>query len=131
MTVHQPGIDGPVAVRAASTAFTVLLLGGLAAPMVASVFPAGGRYWLVVVALGAFAFAGSRIGTAAAPALHGATAAVGGYLLVLPIVVMTSGLQVGQILITVSAAGFVGALSGYLTALRKRRTPVMTSGGAR
>lgn len=115
-TERRPGIDGPVMVRAASTGFTVLLLGGLVAPLVAALVPMVGRYWLVVVAIVAFVIAGSRIGAAGAPAVHGAVAAVSSYLLMLPVVMMTAGLQVGQVLATASAAVVVGALGGYLTA---------------
>lgn len=115
-TERRPGIDGPAMVRAASTGFTVLLLGGLVAPLVAAMVPVVGRFWLVLVAVAAFVIAGSRIGAAAAPAVHGAVAAVSSYLLMLPGVMMTTGLQVGQVLTTASAAVVVGALGGYLTA---------------
>lgn len=117
------GIDGPVAVRAASTGFTVLLLGGLAAPIAAQVLGEVGRYWLLIVAVVAFITAGVRIGSASSPMQHGAVAAIGGYLLVLPIVFVTGGLEITQVGTTLAAAVVVGGLSGYLRGRYAGRPP--------
>lgn len=119
---HRAAVDAPVAVRAASTGFTILLLGGLCAPLAATLLPVVGRYWLVAVAVTAFIVAGVRIGTASVPALHGAVCAVGGYLLMLPIVAMTAGLHIGPVVGTVAAAVVLGASSGHFAGLGKRRT---------
>lgn len=110
----RAAVDGPVMVRAASTAFTILLLGGLAAPLAATLVPTLGTFWLPFVAVTAFAIAGSKIGTATVPALHGAAAAVCGYVLVLPLVTMTSGFDIRQVLLTAATAVGVGALAGLL-----------------
>ncbi|MHA6793043.1 hypothetical protein ACVGVM_05885 [Pseudonocardia bannensis] len=111
-------IDGPTAVRAASTGFTILLLGGLLTPIAATYLPVIGRFWLLLTAVVAFAVAGRRIGTARIPALHGACAALGSYLLVLPLVLWMPGQSAGvDVEHLVSAAGTavaVGAIAGAL-----------------
>jgi hypothetical protein len=82
-------VDAGAAVRAASMGFTILLVGGLAAPALARI-PAVGPFALTAVAVIAFAVAGLRIGATKAPLLQGVCAAVGAYLLVLPVVLMTT-----------------------------------------
>lgn len=116
VTAQHTVVDGVEAVRAASAGFTVLLLGGLVAPLVARVVPVVGSYWLAVVAAVAFVTAGSRIAGAAVPAIQGATAAVGGYLLIVPVVAMTGGLRLDQFATTLAAAGLVGGATGYVRA---------------
>jgi hypothetical protein len=120
-------IDGPTAVRAASTGFTILLLGGLLTPIAARFLPVVGQFWLSIVAVVAFAVAGHRIGTARIAPLHGACAALGGYLIVLPLVLWTSGglagLGLAQILWTAAAALFVGALAGFVAGRRRDASP--------
>lgn len=99
--------------RGASSGLTVLVLGGLAQPVVAHVLPPLGFVWLIVVALTAFVVAGARTRDAASPALHGTAAAVGSYLLVLPLVFLATGSLVGtQLLFTLATAVVVGAGSG-------------------
>lgn len=83
-------VDWPYVVRGASTGFTVLVVGGLAGPLMAAV-PVVGRPWLLLVAVVGFAAAGWRIGDAISPAVHGATAAVASFLLVLPLLLITGG----------------------------------------
>lgn len=121
-------VDVPAAVRAASAGFTVLLLGGLLAPIAATYIPYVGQVWLSLVAVAAFAMAGSRIGQARAPHLHGACAALGSYLLVLPLVVWftsgTEGVGVVQILATAVAAVAIGGLAGLLAGRRRDKSPV-------
>lgn len=131
MNTTEPGnrrpsdgrIDGPAAVRAASAGFTVLLLGGLLTPIAAQFLPVVGQFWLTIVAVVAFAVAGSRIGAARVAPLHGACAALGGYLIVLPLVLWTSGGLVGlgvvQILATAVAAVVVGAIAGFVAGRRR------------
>lgn len=90
-------IDWPQAVRGASTGFTVLVIGGLAGPLMAAV-PVVGQPWLLLVAAVAFAVAAWRVGDALSPAVHGATAAVGSFLLVFPLLLIIGGrLGLGQL----------------------------------
>ncbi|WP_214366572.1 hypothetical protein [Pseudonocardia sp. H11422] len=116
-------IDGPTAVRAASTGFTILLLGGLLTPIAATYLPVIGRFWLLVTAVVAFAVAGRRIGTAAVPALHGACAALGSYILVLPLVLwmpgQAAGVDVEQLVSSAGMAAGVGAIAGAIAGRRR------------
>ena len=107
-------IDAPAAVRGASTGFSVLVIGGLLAPVVTSLLPLLGRtVWLPLVAILAFAVAAARIGRACRPAVHGAVAAASSYLLVLPLVVLDeAGRDPVQIAATSATACAVGALTG-------------------
>lgn len=83
-------IDWPQAIRGASTGFTVLVVGGLAGPLMATV-PVVGQPWLLIVAVVAFAVAAWRVGDALAPAVHGAAAAVVSFLLVFPLLLIIGG----------------------------------------
>ncbi|SNR84277.1 hypothetical protein SAMN06265360_12254 [Haloechinothrix alba] len=122
--MHRPSgeralgsIDTPNAVRGASTGFTVLLLGGLLMPLVATVAPPLGGVWLTATAILAFGIAGARIGNSALPARHGAVAAVGSYLLIVPLLMMHSASRDPlQMAMTLVAAIAVGALTGWLKA---------------
>jgi hypothetical protein len=118
-------IDWPQAVRGASTGFTVLVIGGLAGPLMATV-PVVGQPWLLVVAVVAFAVAAWRTGDALSPALHGATAAVVSFLLVFPLLLIIggrlgfdqlafySGTAIGMAIATGTAVGAVrGARRGH------------------
>lgn len=118
-------IDWPQAVRGASTGFTVLVIGGLAGPLMAAV-PVLGRPWLLVVAAVAFAVAAWRTGDALSPALHGATAAVVSFLLVFPLLLLVgsrlgfdqlalySGTAIGMAIVTGAAVGAArGARRAY------------------
>ncbi|KAA9165978.1 hypothetical protein FPZ12_003210 [Amycolatopsis acidicola] len=113
-------VDAPGVVRGASTGFTVLVLGGLAAPLGALV-PVAGTVWLPVVALVAFVVAAARVGTAPRPWLHGMVAALSAYLLVLPLVLLGGSHDVGQMGLTFLAAVLVGAGSGFLAGYRRDR----------
>ena len=116
-------IDGPAAVRAASTGFTVLLLGGLLAPLAASLVPVVGQFALAIVAAAGFVVAGRGIGNARSTVLHGACAAVGSYLLVLPLVLWSSstagGVDVTQVVATAGTAVVVGGLAGHIAGRRR------------
>lgn len=83
-------MDWPQVVRGGSTGFTVLVVGGLAGPLMAAV-PVIGQPWLLIVAVLGFTAAAWRIGDAVSPALHGATAAVASFLLVFPLLLITGG----------------------------------------
>jgi hypothetical protein len=114
-------IDRPHLVRGASTGFTILVIGGFAAPLVGLVpvlGPVLGPPWLIIVAVVAFVVAGSRIGRTPGPRLHGAAAAVTAYVLTLPLVALSGNFQLIQIPLTLLVAIVMGGLSGHLAARR-------------
>lgn len=116
-------IDGAALVRGASRAFTILALGGVVQPVVGAAVPALGYVWLVLVAVAAFAAAGSMRSDATAPHLQGAAAALGGYALIVPVVIMaTGGLLVQQAVLTALTAVVVGGLAGWSAARRQERS---------
>lgn len=108
-------LDGSSLVRAASRGFTILLLGGVVQPWVIRAVPLLGYWWLVIVAVVAFSAAATRAvrGSSVAP-LHpaqGALAALGSYLLIVPVVLHVSGLVPwGQIASTAAMALIVGVV---------------------
>lgn len=117
-TVHAPKADGVAAVRGASAGFTVLLLGGVLDPLAAMVVPPFAFLWLPLVAVAGFVTAGARRGVSSSPWLQGATAAVGSYLLILPLVLIApSGRNPLQITMTLAAAILLG---GAACQLRRR-----------
>lgn len=114
-------IDWVRLVRGASTGFTVLVIGGLAAPIM-SLVPVIGPPWLIITAVVAFVVAAWRVGDALSPAVHGAAAAVAAYLLVLPLVAMaTGGIDLAQLGLTTLTAVVVGALTGRYAGHRRER----------
>lgn len=113
------GVDLATMIRGASLGFSVLVLGGLVAPLAARL-PVLGPVWLPVVAAVAFALAGSRIGVATAPARHGGVAAVSAYLLVVPLVMMAPVRpEMPALGLSAGAAVLVGALAGAVAARRR------------
>lgn len=116
-------VDAPALVRGASTGFTVLVIGGLTAPLGARLMPVTGAVWLPLVAVVAFAVAGAKIGTAPRPPLHGAIAALAAYLLVLPLVFLGGGAYGSQLAVTAAAALLIGAIAGAIRARMAARTP--------
>jgi hypothetical protein len=119
-TAVRPGlVDVPNAVRGASTGFSVLLIGGLVAPMVTLASTVLATVWLTGVAVVAFAIAARRSRLAGAPAAHGAVAAVFSYVLVLPLLLpFEQSRDPLQILLTTATAVVVGAGCGSLAAGR-------------
>ena len=114
-------VDWVSLVRGASLAFSVLVVGGLSAPLGSRV-PVIGPAWLLVTAVLAFVLAGYRIGDALDPRVHGAGAAVVGYLLVLPLVVLGTGsLDVLQVALTLLTAVLMGGLAGHLAGRNRAR----------
>jgi hypothetical protein len=108
-------IDVPAAVRGASAGFSVLLIGGLLGPLIAVKAPGIGSLFLTGTAILAFFLAARKTGNATSPALHGAVAAVLAYLLVLPLVLMSSaGRDLRQSAVTLVTAISVGALTGWM-----------------
>jgi hypothetical protein len=109
-------IDAVTVVRGSSAGFTVLVLGGLLAPIVAVKIPVLGGFGLVVTAVAGFATAASRQWKGSRPAVQGILAAVGAYLLILPMVVFAHhGWDVGQVFGTLLTAVVVGAATAMLT----------------
>lgn len=114
---------GALVVSGASRGFSVLLIGGVLQPWVGHLVPPLGYVWLLLVALGAFAWAARpRTVSGASPsdlraerALTGTAAALGSYVLVLPLVLAAAGaVPVAQVVLTALTALAVGALAGAL-----------------
>lgn len=122
--VQQPRlewIDVPLTARGASRGFTILLLGGLSVPLVAAFVPALGSVWLTVSAVLAFTAAAWNARSAARPAPQGAVNAIGSYLLVLPLVLMSSA---DPPAVQIAATAVVGVVVGFIVGwLRGRRRP--------
>jgi hypothetical protein len=113
-------VDVPVAVRGASAGFTVLVVGGLLALLLGFKLPAAAPLLGIAAAVGGVYVAARRIGTATFPALHGAVAAVGAYLLALPIVfLMTQNwtpADSGRAMLNFALALSTGSLTGWMNA---------------
>lgn len=109
-------IDAPTAARGASRGFTILLLGGLSVPLVASVVPALGSVWLTMSAVVAFAAAAWNSGSSRRPAPQGAVNAIGSYLLVLPLVLMAS---FEPSVLQMAATAVVGVVVGWIVGWRR------------
>jgi len=108
-------VDVPQAVRGASSGFSVLLIGGLIAPLASIPSPLLGSVWVTTTAIVAFVVAGRKIGAATSPELQGAVASVLAYMLVLPLLLpFEAGRNAQQILLTFSTAACVGAVSGWI-----------------
>lgn len=113
-------LDSVAVVRGASTAFSVLVLGGLLHPVLIQVAYPLAYVWLPLVAVVAFAVAGIRAAATTWPPLGGALSALCSYLLVIPLVLMASvGVTLGQMLGTSAVAVVVGAAA----AVAARRAP--------
>ncbi|WP_214364765.1 hypothetical protein [Pseudonocardia sp. H11422] len=108
-------LDWSEVARGASSALSVLVIGGLVQPLVAALVPPLGVVWLIVVAVAAFAAAGRHVAASSAPVLQGATAAVLGYLFILPVVVLVNrGVEPAQLGGTVVTAVLVGGLTAHI-----------------
>ncbi len=118
-------IDFPVAVRGASSGFSVLVIGVLLSQLILLLAPNSPA--LVVVfapyVLGSYV-AARKIGNAAVPVLHGMAAAVGAFLLTLPVLLLM--MLDSQPLESVSylATGLtlclgIGAITGWMNAGRR------------
>lgn len=108
-------LDGSALVRAGSRGFTVLLVGGVVQPWVLKAAPLLGYWWLVIVAVVAFSVAatsavrGASVPVARLHTAQGALAALGGYLLIVPVVLHVAGfVPWAQIAMTASMALVVG-----------------------
>jgi hypothetical protein len=120
-TAWLDDIDSVTVVRGSSAGFSVLVLGGLLAPLAAAKAPGVGAFALIIAAVAGFATAAARQWGGPRPVVQGVLAAVGAYLLVLPLVVMAHhGWDPVQIAWTAITAIVVGAASP-LVAKRVRR----------
>lgn len=111
-------IDPVAAVRGMSSGFSVLVIGSLLAPILASQSAVLGGIALTLTAIAGFAAAARRQGTCRVPAVQGITAAVGAYLLVVPLIYLASSqfnfAQMGLTLLTAVVVGaLVGQFGGY------------------
>lgn len=112
-------IDVPNAVRGASTGFSVLVIGGLLAPMTTLISGPVATVWLTGVAVVAFVVAARKSQAAPKPAVHGAAAAVLAYVLVLPLLLpFETARNWPQIALTFVVAVAVGAVTGVVAARR-------------
>jgi hypothetical protein len=100
----------------------ILVFGGLIQPIVGTYVPLLGMFWLILVAVTAFAVAGARVGMACPnPPLHGAFAAVLSYLLVVPLMFLQGTFNPLYTVFSFVAAVVVGAAAGFIAA-RSRTT---------
>lgn len=113
-------IDLPVAIRGGSAGFSLLLIGGLLAPLAGLAVPALGGAFLTLTAVLAFLVAARKIGRSSVPQLHGAVAAVLAYALVLPLLLpFETTRNVPQILYTLATAISVGASTAWIQSKRE------------
>ena len=111
-SVATPATLQPEIVRGASRGFTVFLIGGAIQPLVSLVAAPVGYVWVPLVALAAFALSAWTVTSVAGATLaHAVTSALGGYLLVVPVVVLMTGtLTLSQVASTSVAALLVSGL---------------------
>lgn len=122
--VYRGAVDVPAVVRGASVGFSVLVVGGLLAPMAVQVWAGLGLVWLPAVAVIAFAWAAGKACVVRETPVQGVLSAVTAYILVLPLVALGSGgIDAGQVSLTVLAAIAVGGCTAPLRqAFRARGT---------
>lgn len=116
-------VDPVAAARGASSGFSVLMIGGLMAPIVAVKAPSIAAVWLTATAVIAFVVAAWRPHRASSPAIHGCVAALASYILVLPLILpFKQGRDPWQIGLTTLTAVVVGAMACMIgTEVRRRR----------
>lgn len=118
-------IDEVALIRGASTGFTVLLVGELLAPVAGRVDPTLGLLWVSLVGAAGFVAAGTRIGQARVPWLHGGAAALLALSLTMPLR-LVAGLDTGADWYRVGVSAVfgmvVGSLAGRAAGLARDRT---------
>lgn len=121
-----PRIDFPVAVRGASSGFSVLVIGALLSQVILLVAP---RAPALVVVFGPYVLgsyvAARKVGTATAPVLHGMAASVGAFLLTLPVLLLMMLNSRFVESVSYLATGLtlcigIGALTGWMNSERRR-----------
>lgn len=116
-------VDVGAIARALSAGFLILVFGGLLQPLANRFLPGPiALFWLIIVAVVAFAVAGVRAGTSAPnPPLYGAGTAVGSYVLVVPLLFVQATFDPLTAVYTVVAAAVIGALAGLIGARSRTR----------
>jgi hypothetical protein len=124
-----PGASGSVDVSviagAVGLGFTILVFGGLLQPVATTFIPQSlSQFWVMFVAVVAFAVAGVRAGmTAPNPPLYGAGSAVGSYLIAVPLQFLQASFNPLYAVYTVVGAAVIGALAALVaTRFRRSRT---------
>jgi hypothetical protein len=119
-------IDFPVAVRGASSGFSVLVIGILLSILIIRLAPSSPALvvYFAPYVLGSFV-AARKVGNAAVPMLHGVAASVGAFLLTLPVLLLM--MLEAQLLESIRylATGLtlsigIGALTGWMNSGRRR-----------
>lgn len=122
-------VDTVAAVKGASRGFTVLLVGGVVQPWVGHLLPPLGYVWLAMVAVAAFVVAAHPWrGPSSTPATA-VVAALGSYLLVLPLVLSGAGGVPAEQLAGTAGTAVVVALATW-AATRRRGADGATAGAA-
>lgn len=110
-------IDIGALTQGAWAGFSVLVLGGLAQPIIAAYVEDLSIIAVVLTAGSGFVVGGWRIGNTDRPMVQGAIAAMASYLLLLPVLFLLSfgpkGVEVGG---TLAIAAVIGAVTGYCRA---------------
>lgn len=119
-------VDFPVAVRGASSGFTVLVIGVLLSQLILLVAPRSPALAVVFApyVLGSYV-AARKVGTATVPVLHGMAASLGAYLLTLPVLLLmmleSQPLESIRYLATALTLSIgIGALTGWMNRGRRR-----------
>lgn len=112
--------------RGGSAGFTVLVLGELLTPFASGINATLGLLWLSLVGAAGYVAAGSKIGIASKPALHGALAALCALVLTIPLRLLV-GASLGQqwyaLLVSAMFGLVVGALAGRAAGQLRDRQP--------
>ena len=119
-------IDFPVAVRGASSGFSVLVIGVLLSQLILFLAPSAPALvvYFAPYVLGSYV-AARKVGNATIPALHGVAASVGAFLLTLPLLLLmmldAQPLESIRYLATgLTLAVGIGAITGWMNSGRQR-----------
>ena len=120
-------VDFPVAVRGASSGFSVLVIGVLLSQLILVLAPSSPALAVVFApyVLGSYV-AARKVGNATVPALHGIAASVGAYLLTLPLLLLmmldSQPLESISYLATgLTLAIGIGAITGWMNRGRQQQ----------
>lgn len=114
-------VDWVIVVRGASAGFTVLVISGLAHPIVMRINPTAGLIWLFGGSILAYVVAAFRSGMADSPILTGTFAALVSYTLSVPLIyISTRTLVWSDVLMFAGLAVVVGAIVGFIAGQRQK-----------
>ena len=120
-------IDFPVAVRGASSGFSVLVIGVLLSQLILVLAPSSPALvvFFAPYVLGSYV-AARKVGNATVPALHGIAASVGAFLLTLPLLLLmmldSQPLESIRYLATgLTLSIGIGAITGWMNSGRQRQ----------